>query len=404
MGRGAGALAAVKQWAAGAAGLALAAGFVGAAATMGLMASTGSVWPETHSAWLLVIGALVSSAMLALGPLATVGRRRWWAAAVLVPVWVVCAGFSMQSIVKFSAENLLDREAGRLRAADDYAIASDRIRQLRDQRSVIDELRAVEALDAEIARLLAKPTRAGTVGERTRSCEAETWRAEAECGEVGALRAARETAARRDELDGKITEAIKARARLAPTAAADAAGRLSGAEPGKDAAAPSGVLIRATRWITGLDIRTAEENRAVSLALLIWLGEILVPLGVSLAGRGWPPVRDPVPTGSRAALSGQPDVVRATVAAWAGERVTRDRSVRTAAGVLYADFERWCAAGGRTPPSAYVFGLMLTNELGWRKRKQGKAGLICYEGVALAPLAAARSGGRLRLLIGGARA
>ncbi|MBK8211853.1 MAG: hypothetical protein IPK78_19845 [Rhodospirillales bacterium] len=70
----------------------------------GTVASAGSIWPETPSAWLLVAGALVSSAMLALGPLATVGRRKWIAAVILAPVWVVCAGYSLQSIVKFAAE------------------------------------------------------------------------------------------------------------------------------------------------------------------------------------------------------------------------------------------------------------------------------------------------------------
>lgn len=60
------------------------------------------------------------------------------------------------------------------------------------------------------------------------------------------------------------------------------AGRAQAAGP--EAPAELGGLLGLVRSVTGLDIRSAEELRAVSLAALIWLGELLVSVGVALAG------------------------------------------------------------------------------------------------------------------------
>lgn len=396
---------AALAWLTGAAGVVLVVAFVGTAAAMGVLASTGGGWPDTLGGYLVLVGAGLANVTLAIGPLLTLGRRRWLAALVMTPILLACGWLSFQSITKFAAEYLLDSAVERAQAAEDYEAASDRIRTLRQQRAEITEVRGQNALKQQIAAILARPVRGGTVGHVTGDCERSTWKAPESCAEVHDLRTALAEAKRRDDLDQEIQDAIAERARLQPVADAQAAGRIIGISR-PDAPEPGGLLGWMRRW-TGLDIRSAEELRAVSLAFLVWLGELLMPVAVALAGRErmgrrWR-IRGPRRSPAAADLM-LADASRSVVELWAEARVQAVPGATTGARELYEDFEAWCQSEGRTPVSVFQFGLALSRELKWPKHKYGKAGRIRYQGVRLrAPVPLVVQGGALKVVGGGRR-
>lgn len=368
-------------------GLLLTASFVAGAAAMGVLASTGGRMPQTLGQWVVVAGSLMGAAVLAFGPATTLGQRRYLAALVMLPVWCVCAGFSNGSINKFASENLLDAEAQRARAADDYKLLSDRIEATRRQRLAITELRSAAVIASERAEALAKVLRDGrTVAAATRDCTDDAWRARAACAEVAALATAAQEAHRRETLDAEITALIERRAAGGAVAGQEATQRLQEA----------GWILMAIRQVSGLDVRTPEEARAVSLAWLVWLGEMLMPVSLAMArgrsdgrpgtGRVSGPIRRLIP-GLRP--SGHPPDEIGLMTAWIGERIVRERGRKIPAGALYSDFADWCRARGRDPPHVSRFGVLLTDRLRWQKRKHGKKGLIHYFDVSLQPVAGA---------------
>ncbi len=367
-------------------GLTLAFGFVGTAAAMGVLAYTGGEWPRTFPAALMLASALLANVTLALGPLITLGRRRGWAAAVMCPLWVLCAAMSYQSITKFCAERLLDTEAMRDKASDDYKAASDIVRSKRTQRAQIDEVRGVAALEAQIAGLMAKPLRSGgTVGEITKRCTTDTWRVPDTCAEANDLASALAVSRKRDAVDTEITQAIEARSRYQPIASGAASGRLMGI--GAEAGAEIGGLIGLVRRSTGIDVRTGEELRAVSLALLIWLGELLMPIAVSLARGQNAPLRnqsgadaeDAVAPRRRTADYQGIDLVET----WFRTRAVANAQASSGAGELYDDFLAWCAAEGAEAISVGRFGAALGQRPGISRRKAGHSNRVRYFGVVL---------------------
>lgn len=366
----------------------LAVAFVAAAVVMGLMASTGGRWPHGEAAWLMVAGTVLAGLLLAAGPVLTFGRGKFGTGLLVLPMLVMCSWFSAQSTIKFCREHLLDAAAAREREGASYAVAARRVAELRSQRAEAGKLEARDAglIRSQIEERLAEALAGGgTVASRSRRCQ-EPGKAPEACADVWKLEIAAKTADRRDDIDRRLGEAVAALARLRPIAEARPDAGDGGAVAG---------YLDAVRRVTGLEIATTEELRAVSFALLIWLGEWLMPMVLALAsgregggtGAGWALSRR---VSSRMPAADTGLSARGTVERWVAERIDPRAGGRgTAGGRLYEDFQVWARRGGHEMISNALFGMVLARDLGWPKRKSGKAGLIVYQGVALKPLAGA---------------
>lgn len=349
--------------------LALGALFVAVAGAVAIQMAYASGADDVRR-WTMVAIVSIGLALLLFGPGLTIGRGRYFAAMLLVPVWLAAVSYNGLSALEYFDRYLADAEARARIGSELFRTARDDLQRLRDTRASIKTVRDVATIESDMGRR--------GIGEQA----------------AEKLRLELDEARARDRIDADIRQAA---ARLS---GADARGEVTTAKR----VAPLFVWLSE---VTGVAIVSTADLRALFLLLLTEMGAALVPVAMALsaakprqAAAGKAPVADQQPS----ELSGIPPRAElADVTLWINHRTRRASGAMAEASVLYDDYVQWMTARGKAAVSKTRFGGMLTEDCGLAKRKAGARWTINYLGLELKPVAS--TGGRLSFLtIAGGRA
>jgi hypothetical protein len=326
--------------------------------------------------WTMVAIAGAGLAVVGCGPALTIGRRRYLAAVLLLPVWLAAVAYNGTSALEFFNRYLADAEARVSREALLFVETRDELTRLRKARAAIKTVREVKTIEDDLAEK-------GLVVSR-----------------IADLKAEKAEAMARDGLDQRIKDAA------ARFSGADAHGAPAGDD---DGAITGGQLSSVHAWIsrqTGILVASSNDLRALLLLLITELGAALVPIAMALA-------RKPSASAASVDKSLKPEAKPSEPSGLVPRGELQDltlwlnhRTVRTAGGMadaasLYADYARWMGGRGKPPLSKTAFGAMMTSEAGVTKRKAGKSWTIHYQDIELRPVAAPRRPFGLLAISGG---
>ena len=146
-------------------------------------------------------------------------RARYGQFGISIVIWLICLGYSLNAGIGFNATTIGDTTQGRESVVRHRAALSEQVAALAAERARITEARAPEAIDIAIQSAQERIPLSNWVSSR--KCTDDTV-SRPFCAELKQLWAARPAAARRVELDGKISELKEQIAALPPIAVADA--------------------------------------------------------------------------------------------------------------------------------------------------------------------------------------
>jgi hypothetical protein len=231
---------------------------------------------QTAEAALLLAGIGLAVDLLAV-TLPSVGVQLWHRRSILhaVATWTIWLGvlvLTLLAAMGFASTNIGDAVAGRAKIAGERTLLSERIEQLRQERTGISETRTVATIEVELQR--AQPD-AQWVWRATDGCRDVTRPASARaCASVLDLRQAQATAARRDAIDSELRD-VQARLTALPAVAL--------ADPQATTASEM------VAWLSAGTLKPAPEDvarlRALGLALMPSLAGLIGMLALALARR-----------------------------------------------------------------------------------------------------------------------